>query len=77
MAAPVKKTEQTTTVNKKKTQLSGLPFIIIALAFIAGIVGGFIGAKIYPTRVTSLDTASQIKIATSQSELISTIAKIV
>jgi serine protease Do len=74
--APIKKTEeQSIGGSKKKSSLSTLPLLLIALAFIAGIIGGVVGAKIYPTRVTSLDTASQIKIATSQSELISTIAK--
>jgi serine protease Do len=75
MAAPIKKPETPAPVQKKKSTLSALPLLLITLAFIAGIVGGVVGAKLFPTRVTSLDTESQIKIATSQSEVISTIAK--
>ncbi len=50
--------------------------IIVAVALIAGIGGGFIGAKFYSPRLTSLDsTAAQQKIVSSQSDLIAGIAK--
>lgn len=49
---------------------------IVLLAFVMGLLGGFLGGRLNMNRVTSLDTtAAQQKIATSQSELISGIAK--
>lgn len=59
---------------KKSFNVSALLIIIVAL--LAGIGGGFIGAKLYSPRLTSLDsTAAQQKIVSSQSDLIAGIAK--
>jgi serine protease Do len=53
-----------------------IPLFSIILAFVAGFGGAYLGVKYWPERTTSLDTNSaQQKIVSSQSELISTIAK--
>ena len=63
-------------LKKLKKTFSVSAIIIIVLALFAGIIGGFVGAKIYSPRLTSLDsTAAQQKIVSSQSELIAGIAK--
>ncbi|HOR23568.1 MAG TPA: hypothetical protein PLF57_02670, partial [Candidatus Saccharibacteria bacterium] len=50
--------------------------ITLLMAFIFGIFGGVVGVRIFPDRVTSLNTTSnQQKIVSSQSELIASIAK--
>lgn len=49
---------------------------VIVVAIVASAIGGFIGAKYYAPRLTSLDsTAAQQKIVSSQSDLIAGIAK--
>ena len=49
---------------------------VIVVALLSGVIGGFIGAKYYSPRLTSLDsTAAQQKIVSSQSDLIAGIAK--
>ena len=49
---------------------------VIIVALLSGVIGGFIGAKYYSPRLTSLDsTAAQQKIVSSQSDLIAGIAK--
>lgn len=59
---------------KKVFNTSTITIIVVAL--LAGIIGGFVGAKFYAPRITSLDsTAAQQKIVSSQSELIASIAK--
>jgi serine protease Do len=59
----------------KKFASSSL-IMVAVIALIAGLLGGFIGAKIYTPRLTSLNsTAAQQKIVSSQSELIASIAK--
>lgn len=62
--------------NKSGSIKKALPFVLVGLAFIAGILGGFIGSRAFPARTTSLSstTAGQ-QIVSSQSELISKIAK--
>lgn len=75
-AAP--QTVPPTITKPKKPAWSRQKFAIVTvlLAFIMGMFGGMVGSRINMTRVTSLDTtAAQQKIATSQSELISGIAK--
>jgi serine protease Do len=59
-----------------KKAFNSTTLIIIAVALVAGIGGGFIGARFYSPRLTSLDsTAAQQKIVSSQSDLIAGIAK--
>lgn len=63
-------------LKKFKKTFSISAIIIIVLALLAGIAGGFIGARLYSPRLTSLDsTAAQQKIVSSQSDLIAGIAK--
>ncbi len=78
--APIKKvsepTANTQSVSRIGSGMQRTSVLLIALAFISGIAGGFIGGRINTNRITSLDsTATQQKIASSQSELISGIAK--
>lgn len=59
---------------KKIFNTSTITVIIVAL--LSGVAGGFIGAKFYSPRITSLDSAAaQQKIVSSQSDLIASIAK--
>jgi serine protease Do len=59
-----------------KNIFNSTTLIIIIVALVAGGIGGFIGAKYYSPRLTSLDsTAVQQKIVSSQSDLIASIAK--
>ncbi len=59
-----------------KNIFNSTTLIIIIVALVAGGIGGFIGAKYYSPRLTSLDsTAAQQKIVSSQSDLIASIAK--
>jgi len=63
-------------LKKVKKSFNTSAIIVIVLALLAGIVGGFIGARLYSPRLTSLDsTAAQQKIVSSQSDLIAGIAK--
>ena len=79
--APIKKAEEpsvkTQAAPKPKTAgMQKMSILLIVLAFVSGILGGFIGGRLNTNRITSLDsTAAQQKIASSQSELISTIAR--
>ncbi|MEZ6330655.1 MAG: trypsin-like peptidase domain-containing protein [Candidatus Saccharimonadales bacterium] len=75
--APVKQSEPTPKRPKSTTSIpTRVAVIVVALAFISGIAGGFLGSRLNTSRITSLDnTATQQKIASSQSELISNIAK--
>lgn len=75
--APVKKTDNESKLSKSRGALfTSATLVIVAVAFISGLVGGVLGSRINTNRITSLDTtAAQQKIASSQSELISTIAK--
>lgn len=61
---------------KLKSAFNTTTITIIIVAVIASLVGGYVGARFYSPRLTSLDsTAAQQKIVSSQSELIATIAK--
>lgn len=78
--APIKNADNTPANNqpasKANSKIQKASILLIVLAFISGILGGFIGGRINTNRITSLDsTATQQKIASSQSELISGIAK--
>jgi serine protease Do len=79
MAAPIKKAQSAPAPQSVKTPKSNMQkvgILIVVLAFISGMLGGFIGGRFSTNRITSLDsTATQQKIASSQSELISGIAK--
>lgn len=69
------KTSIISTQNLKKV-FNTTTIIIIIVALLSGVIGGFVGAKFYAPRITSLDsTAAQQKIVSSQSELIASIAK--
>lgn len=64
--------------NNKVSFKKSLPFVLVGLAFIAGIMGGVIGSRAFPDRITSLDSSSAgQQIVSSQSELISNIATVV
>jgi serine protease Do len=75
MPAPVKPQNANKPKNPSKFNVSNASLILIALAFVAGVLGGLFGAEINKQRFTSLDNQASYKIATSQSELISGIAK--
>lgn len=50
--------------------------LVIVLAFVFGLIGGVVSIRLFPDRITSLNTLSgQQKIVSSQSELIATISK--
>ena len=73
---PVAKAKQLSPEQKKHRQMRMAAILIILLAFLAGIFGGAIGARLLPDRITSLDsTSAGQKVVSSQSELISQIAK--
>lgn len=62
--------------SKLKKIFNGTVITVLLVALGAGALGGFIGAKYYSPRLTSLDsTAAQQKIVSSQSDLIASIAK--
>ncbi|MCU0667504.1 MAG: trypsin-like peptidase domain-containing protein, partial [Patescibacteria group bacterium] len=65
-----------TSINKSKNnnKLVGISISIVLVAFLAGILGGFIGNRIDTKRVTSFDTATTKQIVSNQSELISQLA---
>jgi serine protease Do len=64
--------QKETSKNKHKITTT----ILIVLALIAGFVGGLLGSRIMPLRITSLNTPNgQQQIVSSQSQLISSIAK--
>lgn len=74
------KTPQLKTINKIGRRLitgfKKIPYVAIIFGFVAGLGGTLTGAKLFPDRITSLDNSSaQQKIVSSQSELISQIAK--
>jgi serine protease Do len=77
MPAPDKKNEQLKPTKKTKPSFNfnGMALAVIGLAFVAGIFGGYLGAGLNKQRITSLDNQSSINIASSQSDLISSIAK--
>lgn len=75
MPAPVKQVQPTKPKKTSNFNLNTASLIIIGLAFVAGLLGGVLGAGLNRQRLTSLDTQASYKIATSQSELISGIAK--
>ena len=64
------------TKEQLKAHVKQVQFGVIALAFVAGMLGGVFGSRLLPgARTTSLDnTAAQQQIVSSQSELISKIA---
>jgi serine protease Do len=73
---PVAKAKQLSPEQKKHRQMRMAAILVILLAFLAGIFGGAIGARLLPDRITSLDsTSAGQKVVSSQSELISQIAK--
>lgn len=75
MADTATKTSKSFSKNAKKV-FNSSTLIIVIVALVAGAIGGFIGAKYYSPRLTSLDsTAAQQKIVSSQSDLIASIAK--
>jgi serine protease Do len=49
--------------------------LVIVLVFLVGLGGGLVGSEIFKDRSTSLDKQSTLKVVTSQSELISSIAQ--
>lgn len=65
-----------TSQKTKKIFKKGSIFVVL-LAFMAGILGGILAVRVFPDRITSLDknTSTGQKIVSSQSELISSIAK--
>ena len=78
--APIKKVEDSAPkkaeVSHKNIGMQKVSILLVALAFMSGMLGGFVGGRLNTNRITSLDsTATQQKIASSQSELISGIAK--
>ena len=71
-----KKNKELTPEQKKARTMRSWAILLILLAFLAGIFGGAIGARLLPDRITSLDGASTgQRVVSSQSELISKIAK--
>lgn len=73
---PVTKKVELTPEQKRarKLRLAGIGVVLVA--FLAGIFGGALGARLLPDRITSLDGSSAgQRVVSSQSELISQIAK--
>ncbi|MBP9813532.1 trypsin-like peptidase domain-containing protein [Candidatus Saccharibacteria bacterium] len=61
---------------KRSRSLRTGAVLLILMAFLAGVIGGAFGARLLPERITSLDNSSSgQKIVSSQSDLISKIAK--
>ena len=61
---------------KRSRSLRTSAVLLILMAFLAGVIGGAFGARLLPERITSLDNSSSgQKIVSSQSDLISKIAK--
>ncbi len=59
-----------------KKQVNSLPYVMVAVAFIAGMLGSIVGPRLFPERITSLSSASNgQRVVSSQSELIASIAK--
>lgn len=76
-AKPSQTTKKPLSADQKRARSmrTGTVLIILA-AFLAGILGGALGSRFLPARITSLDNAeSGQKIVSSQSDLISKIAK--
>ncbi len=79
MSAPIKKTEVSPKEKRQRPRLkhTGSAVVVVA-ALVVGFAGGVVGSRAFPERTTSLDsTSAQQKIVSSQSELISSIAKTV
>ena len=69
--------EKNLNVPKKGINFNWKPIALVAVAFVAGVFGGALGPRLFPERLTSLSssaTAGQ-RVVSSQSELISSIAK--
>lgn len=62
-------------ISKPKKPFNWSPVLLILAAFVAGILGGIIGLRLFPDRITSLDTAAGQRVVSSQSELIASINK--
>ena len=64
------------TVQPTRKKLNWIPILMVAVAFVAGIIGGAIGPRLFPERLTSINSASTgQRVVSSQSELIASIAK--
>ena len=67
---------QLTPEQKTARKMRITAILVVLVAFLAGIFGGVVGARILPDRITSLDGSSAgQRVVSSQSELISQIAK--
>lgn len=64
------------TVKAPKKKFNWQPIVLVAVAFVAGIFGGALGPKMFPERLTSLNSSASTgqRVVSSQSELISSIA---
>jgi serine protease Do len=59
-----------------KKKVNGLPYLMVLVAFVAGMLGSIVGPRLFPERITSLSSASNgQRVVSSQSELIASIAK--
>lgn len=59
-----------------KKKINWLPYVMVLVAFMAGLLGSVVGPRLFPERITSLSSASNgQRVVSSQSELISSIAK--
>lgn len=68
--------KELTPEQKRNRSMRIIVIFVILVSFIAGILGGVVGTRLLPNRLTSLDSSSSgQKIVSSQSELISKIAK--
>lgn len=64
------------TVQSTQKKFNWIPIVMVAVAFVAGIIGGAIGPRLFPERLTSINSASTgQRVVSSQSELIASIAK--
>ena len=64
-------------VPSNKKSFNWMPIVLVIVAFVAGILGGALGPKLFPERLTSLSNSAATgqKVVSSQSELIASIAK--
>jgi serine protease Do len=71
--APLKHSQPKQSKPQKKPNftLNNTALLVVGLAFVFGLLGGILGSRINPPRITSFDTKSARQIVSNQSELIS------